>query len=280
MTSSKQKQSSIKTKESSDNRKFKRVNVSQETNESFAKSEKKVSVNAFSNNTFNTFHDRYKQRSTTNFREVADRKKRNEKCCSILPHSNSNSPSSWYIPSDPPSRSQSNNSIRMPSSRQNSVETDTSPPPQMSSKENQTSDLRARASSVSTHPHSFGWTGHSSRGSKARHFGQMYPSRQASQDSDIPPPNQCRGIQTGSSLLRMYMKKVTYSRNNMINQTPLSHRPTKVSRSVMDLRLFFFPWIKHQKSLSSLTLKLRLTKRQQIFKRLCVKRDLVKLENI
>lgn len=211
MTSSKQKQSSIKTKESNENRKSKKINVSQETNESLAKSEKKVSVNALSSNTFNTFHDRYKQRSTTNFREVADRKKRNEKCISILPHSNSNSPSSWYIPSDPPSRSQSNNSVRMPSSRQNSVDTDTSPPPQMSSKENQTSELRARASSVSTHPHSFGWTGHSSRGSKARHFGQMYPSRQASQDSDIPPPNQCRGIQTGSSLLRMYMKKVRYS---------------------------------------------------------------------
>ena len=211
VTSSKQKQSSIKTKESNENRKSKKINVSQETNESLAKSEKKVSVNALSSNTFNTFHDRYKQRSTTNFREVADRKKRNEKCISILPHSNSNSPSSWYIPSDPPSRSQSNNSVRMPSSRQNSVDTDTSPPPQMSSKENQTSDLRARASSVSTHPHSFGWTGHSSRGSKARHFGQMYPSRQASQDSDIPPPNQCRGIQTGSSLLRMYMKKVRNS---------------------------------------------------------------------
>ena len=216
MTSSKQKQSSIKTKEPCDIRKSKKSNVPQEANETFAKSEKKVSVKSLSNNTFNSFHDRYKQRSTTNFREVADRKKRNGKCCSILPPSNSNSPFSWYIPSDPPSRSHSNNSVRMPSSRQNSVETDTSPPPQMSSKENQTSDPRSRASSVSTHPHSFGWTGHSTRGSKARHFGQMYPSRQASQDSDIPPPNQCRGIQTGSSLLRMYMKKVSFSRNNLI----------------------------------------------------------------
>ena len=223
MTSSKQKQSSIKTKEPCDIRKSKKNNVPQEANETFAKSEKKVSVKSLSNNTFNSFHDRYKQRSTTNFREVADRKKRNGKCCSILPPSNSNSPSSWYIPSDPPSRSQSNNSVRMPSSRQNSVETDTSPPPQMSSKENQTSDPRSRASSVSTHPHSFGWTGHSTRGSKARHFGQMYPSRQASQDSDIPPPNQCRGIQTGSSLLRMYMKKVRESRNYMINSIIIIH---------------------------------------------------------
>lgn len=223
VTSSKPKQSSIKTKEPCDNRKSKKINVPQDTNETFAKSEKKVSVKTLSNNTFNSFHDRYKQRSTTNFREVADRKKRNGKCCSILPPSNSNSPSSWYIPSDPPSRSQSNNSARMPSSRQNSVETDTSPPPQMSSKENQTSDPRSRASSVSTHPHSFGWTGHSTRGSKARHFGQMYPSRQASQDSDIPPPNQCRGIQTGSSLLRMYMKKVRESRNYMINSIIIIH---------------------------------------------------------
>lgn len=35
----------------------------------------------------------------------------------------------------------------------------------------------------------------------------MYPSRQASQDSDSGPPNQCRAIQTGNSLLRMYLKK-------------------------------------------------------------------------
>ena len=98
MTSSKQKQSSIKTKEPCDIRKSKKGNVPQEANETFAKSEKKVSVKSLSNNTFNSFHDRYKQRSTTNFREVADRKKRNGKCCSILPPSNSNSPSSWYIP--------------------------------------------------------------------------------------------------------------------------------------------------------------------------------------
>merc|ERR1711953_1179404 len=34
----------------------------------------------------------------------------------------------------------------------------------------------------------------------------MYPSRQTSQDSDLPA-SQCRGIQTGRSLLRMYLRK-------------------------------------------------------------------------
>ena len=215
LTSSK-KSNINKSKESCDIRKSKKPNVSREKeltdrnrNETVAKFDQKVPMKTLSNNAYNSFHDRYKQRSTTSFKEVADRKKRNEGCCSILPPSHPNSPSSWYIPSDPPTRSQSNNSVRMPSSRQNSVEMEASPPPQMSTKENQT-DVRSRTGSVSNHPHSFGWTGqtgHGSRQSKARHFGQMYPSRQASQDSEIPTPRS-RGIQTGNSLLRMYMKKV------------------------------------------------------------------------
>ena len=145
-----------------------------------------------------------KHHGTTNFREVADKKKRNEVCCSILPPSNPNSPFSWYIPSDPPSRSNSNNSDKMTPSRQNSVES----PPMVASKATNFNQ-RSRASSMSNtnHYNSFGWN--SNRANRNKHFGQMYPSRQASQESDIVPSNQCRGIQTGNSLLRMYLKKVS-----------------------------------------------------------------------
>ena len=147
--------------------------------------------------------------TTTSFKEVADKKKRNE-VNPILPASNSNSPLSWYIPSDPPSRSNSKNSDNSPNqfSRQNSNEYEYSSPPPATTCRSSQANLRTRASSVSTyHPSS----GNSNRYShvKSRHFGQMYPSRQASQDSEIPQ-NQCRGIQTGSSLLRMYLKKVLY----------------------------------------------------------------------
>lgn len=88
-------------------------------NETFSKSERKK---------FSDYRQHY-DNSTTNFKEVADRKKRNEGCCSILPPSNSNSPFSWYIPSDPPSRSNSNNSDKPFASRQNSIETPVTPPP-------------------------------------------------------------------------------------------------------------------------------------------------------
>ena len=145
------------------------------------------------------------EKMTTSFKEVADKKRRNE-VSAVLTPSNSNSPLSWYIPSDPPSRSNSKNSDNSNQiSRQNSYEHEyygySSPPPVTACRSSQT-NVRSRASSVSTNqshsrnPHV-----------KSRHFGQMYPSRQQSQESEVPP-NQCRGIQTGSSLLRMYLKKV------------------------------------------------------------------------
>ena len=136
--------------------------------------------------------------SKTNFREVADRKKKNESnYSSILPPSAPNSPMSWYIPSEPSSRSGSNNSQLTEDGR--------TPPPVQSSQASQ-ANIRARASSVSNPQQSFGWNGQQAR-SKTKHFGQMYPSRQPSQDSDLPA-SQCRGIQTGRSLLRMYLRKV------------------------------------------------------------------------
>ena len=130
----------------------------------------------------------------TNFREVADRKK-NDNCSSILPPSAPDSPMSWYIPSEPSSRSGSNNSELIEDGR---------PPPPSASQASQ-ANIRAKASS---NPQSFGWPGQQTK-SKNKHFGQMYPSRQPSQDSDLPA-SQCRGIQTGRSLLRMYLRKVDY----------------------------------------------------------------------
>ena len=135
--------------------------------------------------------------SKTNFREVADRKKKNDNCSSILPPPDPNSPMSWYIPSEPSSRSGSNNSQR-----------EEARPAAQSSQASQV-NLRARASSVSN-KQSFGWNGQQAgqqAKSKTKHFGQMYPSRQHSQDSDLPA-SRCRGIQTGRSLLRMYLRKV------------------------------------------------------------------------
>ena len=136
--------------------------------------------------------------SKTNFREVADRKKKTEHCSSLLPPSAPNSPMSWYIPSEPSSRSGSNNSELIEDGRP--------PPPPSSASQACQANIRTRASS-------FGWPGHHNPGhqakSKNKHFGQMYPSRQASQDSDLPA-SQCRGIQTGRSLLRMYLRKVDY----------------------------------------------------------------------
>ena len=147
-----------------------------------------------------------KEKMTTSFKEVADKKRRNE-VNAVLSSSNSNSPLSWYIPSDPPSRSNSKNSDTSNQfSRQNSYEHEhygySSPPPITECRSSQT-NVRSRASSVSTHhPHK-----NKNSHAKSRHFGQMYPSRQQSQESEVPS-NQCRGIQTGSSLLRMYLKKV------------------------------------------------------------------------
>ena len=137
--------------------------------------------------------------SKTNFREMADRKKKNENnSTSILPPSAPDSPMSWYIPSEPSSRSVSNNSELIEDVR----------PPAQASQSSQT-NLRTRASSVSNQQ-SFGWNGQQARQatkSRNKHFSQMYPSRQTSQDSDLPA-SQCRGIQTGRSLLRMYLRKV------------------------------------------------------------------------
>eukprot|EP00092_Neocalanus_flemingeri_P049575 GFUD01057017.1.p1 GENE.GFUD01057017.1~~GFUD01057017.1.p1 ORF type:complete len:654 (+),score=166.81 GFUD01057017.1:99-1964(+) len=158
-----------------------------------------------------------KDRMTTSFREVADKKRRNEGS-SIIRSSNPNSPLSWYIPSDPPSRCQSKSSENSNQiSRQNSSEQEyygySSPPPVTACRSSQTS-VRSRASSVST-SQTNGRNHHEKL--KHRNFGQMYPSRQQSQDSEAPT-NQCRGIQTGSSLLRMYLKKADKSQQ-------LSDRP-------------------------------------------------------
>ena len=134
----------------------------------------------------------------TNFRELADRKKRNDGCGSVLPSSDPNSPLSWYIPSEPSSRSGSKNSEVMEDV-----------PHQAKPSQGSQANIRTRTSSVSNQQ-SFGWS-HQSHQSKYKnkHFAQMFPSRQASQDSDIPP-SQCRGSQTGRSLLRMYLRKVDY----------------------------------------------------------------------
>jgi len=157
-----------------------------------------------------------KEKMTTSFKEVADKKMRNES--SPILNSNPNSPLSWYIPSDPPSRCQSKNSENSNQvSRQNSYEHEyygySSPPPVTACRSSQTS-LRSQASSVSI-DQSQARIQHGKI--KSRHFGQMYPSRQHSQDSEAPS-NQCRGIQTGSSLLRMYLKKADKSQQ-------LSDRP-------------------------------------------------------
>ena len=108
-----------------------------------------------------------------------DRRKVSEQICmtknsSILPQSAPNSPMSWYIPSEPSSRSVSNNSELIEDVR----------PPAQASQSSQT-NLRTRASSVSNQQ-SFGWNGQQARQvtqSRNKHFSQMYPSRQTSQDS-------------------------------------------------------------------------------------------------
>ena len=147
-------------------------------NETFTKSERKRLTEKISRNKPRT------DPGKTNFRELADRRARHEP----LP----TSPQSWYIPSEPTSRSGSSELIE-----------DASPKARTSQGSQAT--LRAGRSSASNQQN-FGWNGQQSK-TRNRHFGQMYPSRQPSQDSDIPP-SQCRGIQTGSSLLRMYLRKV------------------------------------------------------------------------
>ena len=122
--------------------------------------------------------------------------------------SKSNSNKIQNMPYDPPSRSQSTNSeISNQIFEQNSFEEEYigySSPPRVTACQSSQTSIRSRASSVST-DQSHVRIQHGKV--KSRHFGQMYPSRQQSQDSDAPS-NQCRGIQTGSSLLRMYLKKV------------------------------------------------------------------------
>ena len=147
-------------------------------NETFTKSDRKrITEKLAGNNKYGySGHgkDRQNQKSTTNFREVADRKMKSEGCCSILPPSQRDSPPSWYIPSDPPSRSQSISLHTRAAHRQNSVEDETV--------------TAARPSR-----HSFGWSGQVSRGTRT----QGRSSHQHQQ-----------ATQTGNSLLRMYMKKV------------------------------------------------------------------------
>ena len=150
-------------------------------NETFTKSDRKRVTEKISKSNPRT------EAGKTNFREVADRKRRTEDPVLSVP----SSPLSWYIPSQSNSRSGSNNSELIEDSRHQACQ----------------ANIRARASSVSNQQ-SFGWNGPGQQSkSKNRHFGQMCPSRQTSQDSDTPP-SQCRGIQTGRSLLRMYLRKV------------------------------------------------------------------------
>lgn len=145
---------------------------------------------------------------TTCFKEVEDKKRRNE-VRSILPSSNSSSPLSWYIPSDPPpSRCQSLNSeTSNKTSRQNSSESEY---PEHSSSIQVTA---CRSSQQSTQFQSTPFSTGKSHGSNhykqglSQDFGQIYPSRQQSLESEILS-NHSRGIQTGSSLLQMYLRKV------------------------------------------------------------------------
>ena len=120
----------------------------------------------------------------------SDRRRVSEKICKIS-QSAPNSTMSWYIPSEPSYRSVSNDSEFIEDVR----------PPAHSSQAN------IRANSVSNQQ-SFGWNGYQDK-SKNKNFSQMYPPRQASQDSHLPA-SQSRGIQTGRSLLRMYLRKVDY----------------------------------------------------------------------
>jgi len=103
---------------------------------------------------------------TTSFREVADRRARGGDS-PVLPRSGPNSPMSWYIPSDPPSRATSKlSSLSRQSSaeeegrgRREAVEAGTSPMP-------------AAARGDETYRRPAASTRHS------RHFGHQYPSRQ------------------------------------------------------------------------------------------------------
>ena len=150
-------------------------------NETFTKTERKRITEKISRNKPRT------DPGKTNFREVADRRARHEDSGPLM-----SSPQSWYIPSEPNSRSGSSELIEEDS-------------PKARRSEGSQANVRGRTSSVSNQQN-FGWNGQQSK-AKNRHFGQTYPSRQPSLDSEIPT-SQCRGIQTGSSLLRMYLRKV------------------------------------------------------------------------
>lgn len=171
-------------------------------------------------------------RMTTSFKEVADRKLRQE-TSPVLTRSGPNSPMSWYIPSDPPSRATSKLSTN---SRQTSVEESAnsqgsygSPPPATSSRGDQTSrggseTFRAPRPTL---PHS-------------RHFGHQMPSRQASQGSP-PPASRNQGMQTGSSLLKMFLKKA--DKGNQVQAQPqafflpLADEGDEGSSNVIDLEV-------------------------------------------
>ena len=106
---------------------------------------------------------------TTSFKEVVDRKLRQE-TSSVLSRSGPNSPMSWYIPSDPPSRAASKLSS---SSRQNSQEgpVPTPSPPATTTRGDQT----YRPSGSETYRPGPRLPQHQALG---RHFGHQYPSRQ------------------------------------------------------------------------------------------------------
>ena len=101
-------------------------------NETFTKSDRKRVTEKISKSNPRT------EAGKTNFREVADRKRRTEDPVLSVP----SSPLSWYIPSQSNSRSGSNNSELIEDSRHQASQ----------------ANIRARASSVSNQQ-SFGWNG-------------------------------------------------------------------------------------------------------------------------
>ena len=129
---------------------------------------------------------------TTSFREVADRKARQE-TSPVLTRSGTHSPLSWYIPSDPPSRAHSKLSL---GSRQTSVEDGASstPPPATADRAEQTSAGPGRPGQQPS--------GNRTYRPGPRHFGHQYPSRQvgrplarcaaSAQASQGSPPPPCR----------------------------------------------------------------------------------------
>ena len=133
-----------------------------------------------------------------------------------------------YIPSDPPSRATSKLSS---SSRQNSVEegscTLATPPPSTSTRGDQT--YRPGAGQDRSNGRAGG-----------RYFGHQYPSRQASQGSP-PPPSRSQGMQTGSSLLRMFLKKVKHQLLCILPLFLFLHQADKGNQVREQPQAFFLP---------------------------------------